>query len=327
MPSPTSFSMVSNRAVTMMRKFLLLLPLALVACSDAPDARYLGYAEGDYRLIAPETSGRIAAIHVAEGDRVEAGTRLFELDSQQENQQLAAAEARIEAASARFDDAAAGGREPEIAAARDQLAAARASQREASENLDRQQDLFARGIIPRARLDEAEAAASAANARVAELRQRVTLTSLPARENQLRALTAEVAAAEAECDRLREMISRRAVDAPIASLIERQIRYEGELAGPAQPVLRLLPDDAVHAVIFIPETEIGDWPVGTRIAISCASCAAGLQAEIRNIDPAPTFTPPVIYSEDERARLVFRAEATIAGTPPPPGTPLTFARE
>lgn len=309
-----------------MRKFLLL-PLALVACSDAPEARYLGYAEGDYRLIAPETSGRIAAIRVSEGDRVSAGTRLFELDSAQENQQLAAAEARIEAASARFDDAAAGGREPEIAAARDQLAAARATQREASENLERQQDLFARGIVPRARLDEAEAGASAANARVAELRQRVTLTSLPARENQLRALTAEVTAAEAERDRLREMISRRSVDAPVTSLIERQIRYEGELAGPAQPVLRLLPEDAIHAVIFIPEAEIADWPVGTMVTISCGSCDAGLGAVIRSIDPAPSFTPPVIYSETERARLVFRAEAEFSGAAPPPGTPLTFARD
>jgi len=311
-----------------MRKLLLLVPLALTACSDNADPIYLGYAEGDYRLIAPETAGRINAIRVAEGDHVEAGALLFELDSALENEQLAAAQARIEAASARFDDAAAGGREPEIAAARDQLAAARATQREASENLERQQDLFARGIVPRARLDEAESAASSANARVAELRQRLTLTALPARENQLRALTAEVAIAEAERDRLREMIRRRSVTSPAAALIDRQIRFEGELSGAGQPVLRLLPDDAVHAVIFIPEAEVGNWQVGTTLNISCSSCASGLQAEIRRIDAAPSFTPPVIYSEDERARLVFRAEARfIDASPPPPGTPLTFQPE
>lgn len=310
-----------------MRNLLLLLPLTLAACGEAPDPLYLGYAEGDYRLIAPETAGRIAAVHVTGGAHVAAGDRLFELDSQQETDQLAAAEARIEAASARFDDAAAGGREPEIEAARDQLAAARATQREAAENLDRQQDLFARGIVPRARLDAAESAASAANARVAELRQRLTLTALPARENQLRALTAEVAAAEAERDRLHDMIRRRAVEAPVDALIERQIRYEGELSGPGQPVFRLLPDDAVHAVIFIPEAEIANWPVGTRLNIACASCATGLQADIRRIESAASFTPPVIYSENERNRLVFRAEATFTGTPPPPGTPLTYRPE
>jgi len=307
-----------------MRKLFLFLPLALVACGEPVDPLYLGYAEGDYRLIAPETAGRIASLSITEGDHVEAGDRLFELDSDQETDQFNAAQARVDAASARFDDAAAGGREPEIAAARDQLAAARASQREAADNLERQQDLFARGIVPRARLDAAESAASAADARVAELRQRLTLTALPARENQLRALTAEVAAAEAERDRLRDMIRRRSVDAPTDALVERQIRYVGELSGPGQPVFRLLPDDAIHAVIFIPEAEIANWPVGTRLNISCSSCAAGLQAEIRRIDAAPSFTPPVIYSENERNRLVFRAEANFLDTPPPPGTPLTF---
>ena len=311
----------------MMRKLALVLPVLLAACGEAPNDHYLGYVEGDYRLIAPETAGRIASVRVAEGEAVEAGTLLFELDSTQETDQLAAAQSRVEAASARFDDAAAGGREPEIAAARDQLAAARASQREASDNLERQRELFAQGIVPRARLDEAESAASSANARVAELRQRLTLTALPARENQLRALTAEAAAAEAERDRLREMIDRRSVAAPSAGRIDRQIRYEGELAGPSQPVLRLLPDDALHAVVFIPEPEIGDWQTGDRLAVSCASCADGLHVTLRSIDPEPSFTPPVIYSEDQRERLVFRAEAVFEGEAPPPGTPLTFTAD
>ncbi len=307
-----------------MRNLAPLLAILLTACTQQPEPHYLGYAEGDYLLLAPETTGRIARIAVAEGDFIEAGTLLFELDSTQEAEQLAAARARLEAAAARFDDAAAGGREPEIAAARDQLNAARATQREASENLERQRELFANGIIPRARLDEAEAAAATANARVAELRQRLTLTALPARENQLRALTAEIAAADADHNRLREMISRRSVTAPADGLIERQIRYAGELAGPAQPVLRLLPDAAVHAVVFLPEAVAGQWSAGGRLTVACSSCAEGLTVTLRRIDPQPSFTPPVIYSEDQRNRLVFRAEAVFQGPPPPPGTPLTF---
>lgn len=307
-----------------MRKLALLLAVLLPACAADPDPNYLGYAEGDYRLIAPETAGRIARLAIAEGDHVEAGALLFELDSVQEADLLAAAQARIEIATARFDDAAAGGREPEIEAARDQLTAARAIQREASENLDRQRDLFARGIIPRARLDEAEAGSAAANARTAELRQRLTLTALPARENQLRALTAEIAAAEAERNRLQEMITRRSVTAPADGLIERQVRYEGELAGPSQPVLRFLPDGAVHAVVFLPEAGIGNWSIGDTLNAVCSSCAPGLTVTLRRIDPQASFTPPVIYSEAQRDRLVFRAEADFGGPPPPPGTPLTF---
>lgn len=307
-----------------MRRILVLLPLLIAACGEAPDPHFLGYVEGDYRLIAPEVSGRIETIAETEGQRVEAGDFLFGLDASVDREQLTAARARLEAATARFDDAAAGGREPEIEAARDQLLAARASQQEAAENLARQRELFAQGIVPRARLDEAEAAASTANARVAEMRQRVTLASLPARENQLRALTAEIEAAQSEADRVDRHLERFSVNAPAAGLIERQIRYEGELAGPGQPVLRLLPDGALHATIFIPEADIGNWSPGDTLSVDCSSCAAGLSVALTRIDAEPSFTPPVIYSEEQRERLVFRAEAAFDGTPPPAGTPLTF---
>lgn len=310
-----------------MRRALVLLFLLVAACGQAPDPHFLGYAEGDYRLIAPQVSGQIETIAVAEGQRTDTGDLLFTLDASVDAEQLAAARARLEAATARFDDAAAGGREPEVEAARDQLAAARASQREATDNLERQRELFAQGIVPRARLDEAEAASTAANARVAEMRQRVTLASLPARENQLRALTAEIAAAQAEEDRLEAYLERFAVHAPSPGLVERQIRYEGELAGPNQPVFRLLPDGALHAVVFIPEADIGEWSPGDTLSVDCASCEPGLSATLTRIDPAPSFTPPVIYSEDQRQRLVFRAEAAFDGEAPPPGTPLTFRPE
>jgi HlyD family secretion protein len=50
----------------------------------------------------------------------------------------------------------------------------------------------------------------------------------------------------------------------------------------------------------------------------------GLSVTLTRIDAEPSFTPPVIYSEDQRERLVFRAEAAFDGTPPPAGTPLTL---
>ena len=307
----------------MTRCLTLIGALALAACSDTHDERLHGYVEGDYALIAPETSGRLIEIGVREGEQVERGAMLFRLDDRLERAAITGADARIEAAAARFDDAAAGGREPEIAAARDQLAQARATQTQTREDLTRTRELFDRGIIPRARLDTAEAAATSANARVAELRERLTLAQLPARENQLRALSADVAAAEAERARLIDIQDRRVVSAPSAGLIERQLRYEGELSGPTQPVLRFLPDGAVHGLIFIPEPELTGLPVGSVLNIDCDGCDPGLVATIRFIAEGPEFTAPVIYSDNERARLVYRAELRFDATPPPPGTPIS----
>ena len=305
-----------------MKRLLLLPALILAACSGEPDTGFHGYAEGDYAALAPLGSGRIESVNVREGDTVSAGTLLFTLDTENEDAAVAAAEARLAASEARFDDAAAGGRAPEIAAVRDQLSAARASAAQAQEDVTRARELFGRGVLPRARLDEAEAAATAANARVSELRERVTVAELPAREGQLRALTAEIEAAEASVVQAREALSRRRVSAPADGRVERQIRFAGELAGPGQPVLRFLPDGSVFAVLFIPEAELASTPTGSVLTVSCDGCPSGLTATVTRIDSEAEFTPPIIYSDNERARLVWRAEARFEGEAPPPGTPL-----
>jgi len=297
---------------------------ALTACSQDGGTGLYGYAEGDYVSVAPDTPGRIETAYFADGDTVAAGEVLFRLDAQTETAALAAADARIAAATSRFDDAAAGARSPEIEAARDQLDQARTALRDATDTLERTRELFTQGHVSQARLDTAQAAADTARARGAEMRQRLTLVQLPAREHQLLALQAEIAAAQADRDRAAETLARRAVQAPADARVFRQLRFAGEQAGPAQPVYSLLPDGAVYALLFIPESRLAATSVGDTYPVTCDSCAAGLTVRITSIGDAAEFTPPVIYSDNERARLVYRAEARFDGTPPPPGTPLRF---
>ena len=303
---------------------LLATGLVLTACEPKEADTLHGYAEGDFIALAPDTAGRIQETRATEGAAVTEGALLFRLDDRQEAAALQAARARLDAATARFDDAAAGARAPEIGAARDQLTQAQAAARDAAEVLERTQDLFTQGHVSQARLDQAETADQAARARVAEMRQRLSLVQLPARENALLALQADIRAAQAELDRLADLQARRSVQAPTDGRIHRQIRFAGEMAGPALPVYDFLPDGAVHALLFIPETELARLPVGTSLSVSCDGCPAGLTARISTIAEDAEFTPPVIYSDNERNRLVWRAEALFDGNPPPPGTPLRF---
>lgn len=300
------------------------LALGLAACSEPDESRLYGYAEGDFVSVAPDAPGRIAETFAADGDAVAAGDVLFRLEASAERAALVAAEARIAAATARFDDAAAGARSPEIEAARNQLDQARASQREAADALARTRELFGEGHVSQARLDQAEAAAEAANARVSEMRERLSLVQLPARENQLRALQAEIAAATAERDRAADALAKRTIPVPASGRVHRQIRYAGEQAGPSQPVYSLLPEGAVYALVFIPEADLARTPVGTQLAVACDGCPADIAVRISSIADQAEFTPPVIYSDRERTRLVYRAEARFTDTPPPPGTPLRF---
>ncbi|WP_417492279.1 HlyD family secretion protein [Maricaulis sp.] len=299
------------------------LVLALLgACSPPVESGLHGYAEGDFVSLAPDLTGRIIETTLREGDPVSAGDPAFRLDDTDARAALAAAQAQLAVATAQFDDAAAGARDPEIAAARELLAQANAARTLANADLVRARELFAQGHVSQARIDQAQSAADAADAQVSEMRQRLNLVQLPARENQLRALQAAVAAAQAAVERAEFVLSQRAVTVPFDGRVERQIRYPGEQASPALPVYSILPEGAVHAVVFIPEPELAATPVGTRFAVSCDACGAGLMATITRIDDEAQFTAPFIYSDSERARLVYRAEARFDANPPPPGTPL-----
>ena len=299
------------------------LVLALLgACSPPVESGLHGYAEGDFVSLAPDLTGRIIETTLREGDPVSAGDPAFRLDDTDARAALAAAQAQLAVATAQFDDAAAGARDPEIAAARELLAQANAARTLANADLERARELFAQGHVSQARIDQAQSAADAANAQVSEMRQRLNLVQLPARENQLLALQAAVAAAQAAVERAEFVLSQRAIAVPADGRVERQIRYLGEQASPALPVYSILPEGAVHAVVFIPETELAATPVGTRFAVFCDACAAGLMATITRIDDEAQFTAPFIYSDSERSRLVYRAEARFDANPPPPGTPL-----
>lgn len=294
----------------------------LAACGDKADA-FHGYAEGKFVMLAPETTGRVKAVAALEGAHVEAGALLFQLEDTAEQAALEAARAGAEAAGARFDDAAAGGRKQEIAAAREQLSQGQAVQERARKDRLRAQELFQSGTIAKAQLDAAIAAAEAANAQVAELRQRLTLVELPARDAQLLSLTASAREAAAQAQGAADALRRRAVAAPTAGKVERVVRHPGDLASSSMPVMRFLPDGQMIAVLYIPAPRLAQTPVGTKLAIACDGCPADATAEISAIASEPEFTPPVIYSDSERARLVFRAEARFSGFAPPPGTPLS----
>lgn len=318
---------MDERRRTIARALLLLVPLIFLAgCDDTDDSLFYGYAEGRFRQLAPESDGRITELMVEEGQSIDAGAIIATLDDRIQQAQLSEAEARRKAAEARLMDASVGGREPEVRAARELLAQAEANAKEAKEDFGRVRPLFERGVVSRARLDTAEAAVRSAEARVAELRERATLVALPARENVLHALEADVEAAKAAETAAQDALTKRTVVAPEPGRIERLLREPGEVAGPIAPIVRYLPAGAMMAIGFVPEAMLGDLKLGDEITVACDGCPTSLKAVVTSISQEAAFTSPIIFSDKERARLVFRLEARFTNGAPPSGTPLRLHR-
>jgi HlyD family secretion protein len=269
-----------------MKRVVLILAACVAACSAKPQDTLAGYGEGQYVYVSSLDPGRIEALYVAEGDSVEAGAVLARLDAGRAADSAASANAQAAAAAVRSTGALA-----------DAVRRADADAALAHANLVRAQALFARGFVAKARIDADAAAARAADAAAAQARA------------EQRAAGGETRAAAAEARLARTRVADMALAAPAAGRIERIFHRPGEVVAAGTPVLELLPPANMKIRFFAPQAMLSRLKPGTRLAVSCDGCAANLQARVSFVAREPQFTPPVIYSLDERDRLVFLVEA------------------
>ena len=80
----------------------------------------------------------------------------------------------------------------------------------------------------------------------------------------------------------------------------------GEVVNAGQPVLSLLPPQNLRLRFYVPEPVLATFALGQTVAVACDSCPAGIEAKVSFISREAEYTPPVIFSEQERAKLVFR---------------------
>ena len=293
----------------MKRTILYMAILLLAACGDNGNGTYYGYAEGDYLRLGPRDPGIVSTLTVREGDDVGAGAPLFSVDAERAHLAVEQAGAQLQAAEARAADLAAGGRAEEIRAASDQLDQARADLKLAEENHVRAVDLVERDVAPRQRLDEAERTLNAARSRVAELDNRLRLAVLPARADQIAAARQEADAAKAALAQVQTQLDDRSVHAPAAGRVDRIYFRPGEFAAAGQPVVSILPPENIKVIFFIPEPQLARVSMGAGVALMCDGCPPNLQGTVSFIATGAEFTPPVIYSDNERTKLVYRVEA------------------
>ncbi|HWE78983.1 MAG TPA: efflux RND transporter periplasmic adaptor subunit, partial [Pseudolabrys sp.] len=120
---------------------------------------------------------------------------------------------------------------------------------------------------------------------------------------------AAVRQAKANLDWSQTRLERRNARSPAAGTIQQIYFRPGETVAPGRPVLSLLPPENLKIRFFAPETLVSDVKYGETVAVSCDGCAAGLKAKVTFISGSAEYTPPVIYSLDERAKLVYLIEA------------------
>jgi len=292
----------------------------------ADDAiRFQGYVEGYLVFMAPEEGGRIEELKVDSGDRVGEGKPLFRLDASMQTAQRNEAEAKLQQARAQLANLRAALQRPEeIAVLEAQEERAQAQLGLSQAELDRQRTLFERGIAAKAQYDQARTAFERDKAALAEVQRQIQAGQIAGRSGEIGAAEAAVQANEAALMQAETRLAKRQVKAPSDAQVQDVYFRAGETVNAGQPVLALLPPANRRIRFYVPEPLLATVALGQTVGLTCDSCKEGLQARISFISNEAEFTPPVIFSEQERAKLVFRVEARpLDGKDLPIGLPVT----
>jgi HlyD family secretion protein len=161
--------------------------------------------------------------------------------------------------------------------------------------------------------DVAMAKASLINARQAYERAQTLLKTAAGTQKTLDDAEATMRTAEARLNSAQTRLSRRGMVSPVAGSVQQIYYRPGEFVPAGRPVLSLLPPGNIKVRFFVSETVLPKIALGDAVTVHCDGCKADAQASVTFISRSSEFTPPVIYSLDERSKLVYLIEARTTG--------------
>ena len=289
----TSQPTPSIRSGRKLARSTLLAALLLGGCTASPltslfppkgEFAWLGYGEGDYAMIGAPDAGWITSLAVERGQTVHRGDLLFTLDATAQQSSRDQAEANL-------------------AQAKASLSQEEANLAYVTKELARQNGLAQANAGTPSTRDQAENNAKQSRAHIAQLE-------------------GQIAQQEAALKGAAYTLSQRRVVSETEGPVEDVYFRPGEYLPASTSVVSVLPPANTYVRFFVPESQFAKVHLGQNVRITCDGCRP-MTATISFIASQEEYTPPVIFSEASREKLVFKLEARApGGLPVHPGQPV-----
>jgi HlyD family secretion protein len=277
---------------------------------EPPPLQWQGYAEADYVKVGPTQQGLLMSLAVRRGSKVTAGAPLFDQDDTADLAAREQATRQLRQAEEQLANLQASGKVTEIQQAEANLMDAQAARDKIASDLKRNEALVKTNAVSAQLVDQQRADLRSANAKVQGLEAALAQMRAPlGREREINAQRAATEAFRAAVDMSQWRLDQRHVTAPVGGIVADVLARPGETIPAGGAVVSLLPPENIFVRFFVPEPRLAEVHIGDRVRLTCDNCPADLAATISFISPQAEYTPPVIYSESIRAKLVYLVEA------------------
>jgi HlyD family secretion protein len=300
-----------------------LLTLMLSACEFADETYMVGTLERDRVEVSVESNEPIVAIHVEDGQALEAGQLIMEQDPARLLAALAKQEALRDQAAARLAELQRGPRPETIRAAQAELEAAQAVVVNADANLERAREIFARELSDQASLDAASTEWKTAVAAEKAAHEALESLLIGTTVEELQQAQAALDAAEAGVDQVRLDIARLQVRAPVTGTLDKRLYQLGERPLPGAIVAVILDASRTYARIYVPEPLRASVQPGKALEVRVDGVEHTMTGTVRWVSSDASFTPYFALTEHDRSKLSYLAEVDLPGAASlPSGVPL-----
>lgn len=249
----------------------LLLVFLIGGCNQNNHLEQQGYVEGEFTYISPNFTGVLLNLQAARGTFIKTGAPLVTLEQQPES----------------FNVQQVSG---QLAQAKAQKAQSEAALTLATIELQRQKYLLTKNATSKELVDTAQSTFDQNKAAVL-------------------AVEGNIIAIQASLENSRWTLGKKTIYSPVDALVFDTYYTPGELIQAGQPIVSLLMRDWIYVVFYIPETYLGKIKLGQNVLVSCDNCSEAISAQITYISVQAEYTPPVIFSQETRDKLVYRVEA------------------
>ncbi len=290
--------------------------LLLAGCGRGGEETYQGYVEAEYVHVASPVAGALAELRIQRGQQVQAGAPLFSLEQDYERAALSVATHSLKQAADKLANLQKGQRPTELTAIRAKLGQADTALKLAQAEFTRRQKLYEARTISTEEMDKARTEYELKVHQVREAAANLSTAGLGARTDEISAAQAEMEAAKARLEQAAWTLNQKSQAAPAAALVFDTLYSQGEWVPAGKPIAVLLPPGNIKVRFFVPEETVGRLTIGQEAQVSFdggkESGKGSVPVRLSYISQQAEYTPPVLFSSQNRAKLVFLVEATPA---------------
>jgi HlyD family secretion protein len=278
--------------------------------ADPNDLTLYGNVEVRQVNLGFRVSGRVATLHVDEGDRVENGAVLAALDPVPYQQELALAQAELEAQRANLEKLQHGTRVEEIAQARARVNEAEAERERLAKEFQRARQLRQQNLNSQSDFDLALATRNESEARLASAKAQLDMNLAGARIEDVAAASARYRAAEVRAAQAQTRLEDSEIRAPANGVIITRVVEPGAIVAAGATILTLSLESPVWVRTYVPEPHLGQIREGMRVTVLSDS-GARLPGQVGFISPDAEFTPKSVQTPELRTDLVYRLRVVV----------------